>query len=176
MIVALKSILHEPRNFDFVLEPSWWQDNEYGRILKIDHYVKVQISIYKDEDKYVFEGSISGGVLIRCDRCLENYRSNIKEKFRLVLAVHSAETEQKEYELLEEDMEVEFITGDNINLDNIIREQIYLSLPIKSLCRTDCSGLCHVCGVNLNKGKCKCKKGEGNPAFLKLKALKFIGE
>ena len=82
---------------------------------------------------------------------------------------------QNEIELLEDDMSVDFITGNEICLDDIVREQIYLSLPMKCLCREDCLGLCTLCGTNLNIGKCNCEDKKGHPGFSKLKNIKLDG-
>ena len=56
------------------------------------------------------------------------------------------------------------IKGNVIDLDDVIREQVYLSLPIKRLCRETCSGLCPSCGLNLNKEQCQCGKRPGHHA------------
>ena len=44
------------------------------------------------------------------------------------------------------------------DLDELARDDIFLSLPTKFLCREDCKGLCPDCGQNLNDGPCSCKK------------------
>ena len=77
---------------------------------------------------------------------------------------------------MEEDMEVDFIRGEEIDLDEIIRENMYLSLPIKLLCREECLGLCSNCGRNLNNGDCHCRQEQGHPGFSKLKGIKIKGE
>ena len=79
-------------------------------------------------------------------------------------------------ELEEEDMEVDFEKGDEIDLREILREQIYLSLPAKLICHPDCRGLCPQCGINLNEGQCRCTETLGHPGFAKLKNLKIQGE
>jgi uncharacterized protein len=66
-------------------------------------------------------------------------------------------------------MEVDFIKGDTIDLSDIVREQVYLSLPMRSICKESCRGLCPVCGANLNESSCLCRKPEGHPAFSKLR-------
>ena len=38
----------------------------------------------------------------------------------------------------------------------MIREQIFLTLPMKRLCREACAGLCPTCGVNRNTRPCSC--------------------
>jgi uncharacterized protein len=46
-----------------------------------------------------------------------------------------------------------------IDLTPEVREAIILALPGYPVCRTDCRGLCPVCGRDLNKGRCACKPG-----------------
>ena len=69
-------------------------------------------------------------------------------------------------------MGVEFITGEEVDVDEIIREQIYLSLPLKSLCNETCPGLCPRCGVDLNQESCLCDREQGHPGFSKLRNLR----
>ena len=45
-----------------------------------------------------------------------------------------------------------------INLTPDVREDILLSLPMVMFCSDTCRGLCSVCGANLNREKCKCKR------------------
>ena len=44
-------------------------------------------------------------------------------------------------------------------IHEMIREQIYLALPMKFLCNVDCRGLCPNCGANLNEVECECASG-----------------
>jgi uncharacterized protein len=45
-----------------------------------------------------------------------------------------------------------------MDLDELVSDDIFLSLPTKFLCRDDCQGVCPTCGQNLNDGPCSCKK------------------
>jgi uncharacterized protein len=90
--------------------------------------------------------------------------------FRVYLALplpedDDPEEDDTEIELAEKDLEVDFIRGEEIDLDEIIREQIYLSLPMKSLCSEDCLGLCPTCGSDLNAGSCQCHREQGHPGI-----------
>ncbi len=58
---------------------------------------------------------------------------------------------------------------DAVDLGDVVREQIYLSLPMQSICKESCRGLCPVCGANLNETSCLCRKTESPPAFSKLR-------
>jgi uncharacterized protein len=58
-----------------------------------------------------------------------------------------------------------------LQIDNMVRESILLTLPLKPLCREDCKGLCPICGIDLNKSVCSCVKRETDPRWEKLKGL-----
>ncbi len=171
MIFDLKSAFEKPVNIDFTLPPSWWKADEYDNpILGLDSGIDVHLHIRRAGERYVVEGSLHGGLILRCDRCIEAFHFDLKTEFRIFLAPYS-EVKEEEIELSEDDMAVVFISGEEIELDEIIRSEIYLSIPMKILCKEDCAGLCPICGKNLNKEKCSCKKETGHPAFAKLKEL-----
>jgi uncharacterized protein len=174
MIIDLKTISTGIRNFNFTLEKNWWHVKDMDdAILGLSSPVKVNVDMYRAKERYVLEGDLSGVLKAECDRCLDPYDIELSHKFKVFLALPPEETEKDEVELLEEDMEICFITGDQLNLDEVVKEQIYLSLPIKIVCREDCKGLCPDCGTDLNKGDCACEKVKGHPAFSTLKNLKI---
>lgn len=174
MIIDLRTIPQGLREFRYNLEKDWWSSKDpRGQVLALDAPLEVSIRINTAGDKFILQGSVKGGLQVRCDRCLEAYHLDIEKKFHVFLALPPPEDEGSEVELLEDDMDVEFIRGEEIDPDEIIREQIYLSLPMKLLCREDCKGLCPQCGSDLNKGSCRCRREGGHPGFSKLKELKF---
>ncbi|MDY6971305.1 MAG: DUF177 domain-containing protein [Thermodesulfobacteriota bacterium] len=176
MIINLRAILHGHQRFDFILEPDWWEGNEEnGQIMGLAAPLKVHMNISRLGERHLLEGSLSGVVLVWCARCLESYHRDLATEFRLFLTSLPANTDQNELELSEDDMWVDFVAGDEVNLLEIVREQIYLSLPMKTLCREDCFGLCPRCGTNLNKKKCSCERENGDQSFSKLKNLKVNG-
>jgi uncharacterized protein len=150
MIVDLRTIPEGSRRFQFVLEQNWWpSDAQRDQILGIDTPVQVNLEIYKAGDKYVLDGELHGGLRIVCDRCVEAFHRELRTAFRVYLALPLPEEDETEIELAEKDLEVDFVRGEEIELDEIIREQIYLSLPMKSLCSVNSLGLCPTCGSNL---------------------------
>ena len=72
----------------------------------------------------------------------------------------------------EEDVGVSFYRDDVIDLGDVIREQFYLALPMKPLCREDCKGLCPVCGVNRNREACSCDTTWVDPRMEPLRRLR----
>jgi len=169
MIIDLQAITEE-MEFSEVLQEGWWQPrNGDDQILGLDAPLRVRAKVSKAVDKFLVQGTIRGGVRIRCDRCLEPYHRDLESLFHVYLVAPGKGADGEEIELLDEDMEVDFIKGDTIDLSDIIREQIYLSLPMKSICKESCRGLCSVCGANLNESSCLCGNAEGHPAFSKLR-------
>jgi uncharacterized protein len=71
----------------------------------------------------------------------------------------------------DEDLETSYYRGDQIDLKELLREQFYLALPMKPLCREDCHGLCPQCGTNLNTGTCACTPVWEDPRLAPLKGL-----
>ncbi len=173
MIIRLKDILRGPRHFDFTFDSGWWREGNENQILGLDGPLKVQMTLSKEGDHYTVNGGVSGRIRVRCDRCLGSYSHEVHSEFRLLLSPPPTEPVRSEVELMEEDMSVEFLSGDDIEIDHIVREQLYLALPIKLLCHEGCRGLCPVCGTDLNRRECTCQEKKGHPAFLKLNEVEL---
>lgn len=59
----------------------------------------------------------------------------------------------------------------SIDLAPLIRELSVLAIPISTICRPDCNGLCMVCGQNLNEADCGCEQNPVNPRMAVLQQL-----
>ena len=79
--------------------------------------------------------------------------------------------EADEREIEEDDFATAFYENDQIDLGQLMREQFYLAVPMKPLCDAACQGLCPVCGTNLNRGTCDCRRDWDDPRFAVLKTL-----
>ena len=77
------------------------------------------------------------------------------------------------------DMDVEEVVGEDgvdldgtlLNVDNIVKNNIVVELPIRFLCNDDCKGICSVCGADLNITECNCKHEQFDERFAVLKKL-----
>ena len=134
--------------------------------------VELEFDIHKDKDKFRLVGRVRAGLELSCSRCLEPYRFPIDAAFdQRYLPLTEASTDQ-EREIEENDLETSYYREDQIDLNELLREQFYLALPMKPLCRDDCKGLCAQCGMNLNTGACDCAPVWEDPRLAALKALK----
>ena len=58
-----------------------------------------------------------------------------------------------------------------LDLNELLREQFYLALPMKPLCTEDCQGICPQCGTNRNTAPCDCHPQWEDPRMAGLKTL-----
>jgi uncharacterized protein len=58
-----------------------------------------------------------------------------------------------------------------MELEDILREQILLALPMQRVCGEACQGICPVCGKNRNESPCDCKIESANDRWEALRKL-----
>ena len=139
------------------MQPEWWKpDGCFEQVLGPAGPIDVTVSIYRTGSRFVLDGHVAGPVRACCDRCLECFDRDISVGFQAYLAFPPSEQDGDEVELGEEDMGVDFITGDEVDLASVAREQILLAMPMKVLCSENCAGLCPGCGASLNRESCRC--------------------
>jgi uncharacterized protein len=173
MIIDLRPITDIPRHFELRLDAGWWESSDVqGQVPGLDGPLCARINIARAGSKFILEGSFSGRLLMTCDRCLEPYGLDIKNDFKVFVTRRSNPNPDEE-ELEAEDLEDHFVKEDEIDLAETIREQVFLSLPMKSLCGENCLGLCPACGANLNHKKCGCTGSSEDKDFSMLKNLRI---
>jgi uncharacterized protein len=112
-------------------------------------------------------------LVLPCSRCLEGFELDVDAPFDLRYQPKDAGTaDESERELGDDDLSSAFYENDEIDLEQLMKEQFYLALPMKPLCKDECRGLCALCGANLNRGACGCTPTWEDPRFAVLRALK----
>jgi uncharacterized protein len=154
-------------------EPSAFaEDDEDYRVVAP---VSLGFTIHKDKDRFRLVGTVGTTLELRCSRCLEPFALPLDAAFDLrylpVGAAAPDDQETEDRELGEDDTAATFYEDDAIDLADLLREQFYLALPMKPLCRQDCRGLCPQCGTNLNTDTCQCQVRWEDPRLAGLKAL-----
>jgi uncharacterized protein len=138
--------------------------------------VDLAFEIHKDKDKFRLVGTVVTELELPCSRCLEPFRLPVAAPFDLRYLPASTVSSEPEREVDDEDLETSYYENDAIDLNELLREQFYLALPMKPLCREDCRGLCPQCGTNLNTGTCDCAPVWEDPRLAPLKGLGKIRE
>ena len=71
----------------------------------------------------------------------------------------------------EETDELVLVENEELELEPLVESDVYLNLPQKTLCKSDCRGLCQHCGKNLNDGLCGCHEKKVDPRLAVLASL-----
>jgi uncharacterized protein len=140
--------------------------------------VDLQVEVRKDTKKVRLVGRVRTTLECDCSRCLEAFPVPVDLTFDLLYLPVSDNAPPRvaggddEVELREDDVGVSYYRDDQIDLGDMMREQFYLALPMKPLCRDDCRGLCSVCGINRNRETCSCTAEWVDPRMDPLRKLK----
>ncbi len=117
-------------------------------------------------------GKLDGRVEVCCARCLEPVIIPVSRSFDLLYRPLESEKGSDEVAIHEAETEIGYYVGEGMDLEDSLREQILLAVPIKSLCRYDCKGLCSTCGANRNEQVCGCDQSKPDPRWAALGELK----
>lgn len=137
--------------------------------------VALAFDIRKDKQHFQLSGRVHTTLELPCSRCLEPFTWPVDAAFDLRYLPHVLNSStDDEREIQEDDLSTAFYEDDEIDLGQMMREQFLLSLPMKPLCGDACRGLCPVCGVNLNRGDCDCKRTWDDPRLAALRQIRKL--
>jgi len=117
-------------------------------------------------------GRLSVPLELQCARCLEQVRQDVTREFELLYRPLGADAGRDELSVTDAEAEIGYYQGDGILLEDVLREQVLLALPLKVTCREECKGLCPHCGKNLNQEQCSCSTQVEDPRWAALKEVR----
>lgn len=106
------------------------------------------------------DGRLKTGYKVNCYRCLKE----IERPLEIVIFESIANDKSRT-----DDPDAYIYTGNFLELDKILVDNMILNLPMKHLCTQGCKGLCKYCGADLNSEICNCKEDNINPQMESLK-------
>jgi uncharacterized protein len=117
-------------------------------------------------------GKLATQMEIQCARCLEPVRRDVQREFELLYRPLGADRGKQEEGVSEDESEIGYYEGEGVVLEDVLREQLLLAVPMRAVCREECKGLCPQCGRNLNTAACQCPPSKGDARWAALKELK----
>lgn len=123
--------------------------------LDVDQFVIEDLSIKdlrsvirmsRTREGLLFQVRAEAEVITSCVRCLNDFYLLVATEFEELYQFQSRYREETDLILPNDGY---------LDLSSIYREYLILSIPIKGICRTDCAGLCAICGTNLNETLCE---------------------
>jgi uncharacterized protein len=118
------------------------------------------------------QGRFAGQFQVPCARCIEPVEIPLAADFDLIFRPIGADTEPPERSITAPETEIGYYQKDSLSLEDVLREQVLLALPVRTLCKPDCKGLCPRCGANRNTQPCSCETGPSDPRWEALTGLR----
>ncbi|HXX28577.1 MAG TPA: DUF177 domain-containing protein [Terriglobales bacterium] len=118
------------------------------------------------------KGELSASLEIACARCLAPVVQNVERDFDLLYRPLGADAGQEEVSFSVAEAEIGYYEGTGLLLEDVLREQVLLAVPLKAICRQDCKGLCPQCGADLNLAQCACQQPVGDRRWSVLKEFR----
>jgi uncharacterized protein len=144
-------------------------------IMKVDGRAEL-VREHRGAREYVSDirliGELSGRMELSCARCLEPVGHEVSRSFDLLYRPLGADKGKEEVSISQAETEIGYYQGEGLELEDALREQVLLAVPIKAVCRTECKGLCPRCGQNLNEGSCDCQEKQEDLRWHALRGLK----
>jgi uncharacterized protein len=137
--------------------------------------VDLEFDLHKDKNRFRVVGRLRAELELPCSRCLEPFRLPVDVPLDLRYApateLDAEEPADEDRDVSKEDVDTSYYRDDVLDLDELLREQFYLALPMKPLCTEGCLGLCPECGANQNTAPCGCQPTWEDPRLAPLKKL-----
>lgn len=133
--------------------------------------VQGEVSLLRTDRGILVKGVLHTEVELTCSRCLSSFSwpvtLNIDEEYIPTIDVVSGAP------LSSPEEPGSFIIDGHhvIDLTEAMRQYALMAIPMKSLCREDCAGICQNCGYNLNQGACDCPLQVADSRWSKLSKL-----
>lgn len=158
-------VLHLPdiddagKDFAFELSPTWLDSYLQDATLRHDpEHGPGELEVHAQENssgEYLVTGSVHAHVITECSRCLGEAKVPVDTTFATLFvrtagrphAQGAGRVRQERYERHEgdaedeDDLAREEFSGNEIHLDELVREHIVLEVPMQPLCSEACQGI-----------------------------------
>ncbi|MEG1547897.1 MAG: DUF177 domain-containing protein [Clostridia bacterium] len=162
MIIKVAAELKQPGKIGMLHFVCEREPMEYlGRMVSFAAPVMLDAKYAYDGDGFNVTGSFSTVLNSVCTKC----NAEFKEPFTFDFS------ERYERIAATEDSDCYGYTGDEIDIDQMILDNLLQNIPMYSVCSEDCKGLCPICGCDLNNAQCSCAQDATVNPFLVLTKL-----
>lgn len=157
-VAEIKKRLVGSKTFAYELTPDELDITDTD--LKVTAPIQVEGVVENAGDVILLKADVKTEIERTCGRCLKVFTEPL-----------TAQVVEKFYPAGAENIENDaFIyESDLLDITEPVRESLLLAVPLQSLCREDCRGLCPVCGADRNEGDCGCDATTVDPRLAALK-------
>jgi uncharacterized protein len=125
--------------------------------IKVIGPLKGHVRMRRVNQGLLVDGWVDLTLGLACNRCLKEFEYPMHVTFEevfyptvdVVTGVFLPAFDEEEFFPIDEHHQVD--------LTEAVRQNVLLAIPMVTLCREDCPGLCPQCGHDLSLGPCECK-------------------
>jgi len=133
------------------------------RYLPVPENVNAELVINRGTSGTTFELSFPIRLHGPCYRCLKDAVLGLSIRAREYQATSPGESDE---------LTTPYVVDNQLRLSDWARDAIAAELPEQILCRTDCAGLCAICGQDLNENPHEHAEERQDPRWAALEELK----
>ena len=170
MRIELDSLVGSKGAFQHAYAPGELDFNDER--VRLSSAPQVSGTLIRKGNRVLVQGRLAANAEVDCDRCLRSVELAVAAQFNLQYMTQAEYEASQTVELEDVDLTVSVFDGEAIDVDELVREQILLAVPQRTLCRLDCKGLCANCGSDRNLQECDCQTAETDPRWTALKNLR----
>jgi uncharacterized protein len=116
-----------------------------------------QVRMHRTNQGVFVDGLADVPVELQCTRCLKTFTQTFSLQIReLFYPTIDVDTGVAVPPPENDDLSFPIDHNHVLDLREAIRQNLLLAMPIKTLCKEDCAGLCPQCGKDWNEGPCDC--------------------
>ncbi|MFH1826060.1 MAG: YceD family protein [bacterium] len=110
--------------------------------LSLTKPVEVRLQLFNTGSSILIRGEVKSETELECSRCLTKFKRPLTVKIEEEFAKDApADKGSKSVELRPEDFVHQIEPDNTIDLTEVIRQNLLLAVPIKTLCKQDCEGI-----------------------------------
>ncbi len=132
--------------------------------VRFEDKVAVRGRLSKAGETVSLVGWLTARLILPCSRCAKDFTFplylELATQFLPLVQASMVRSGEGLEDVTMEEGDLHFYRGQSVLLDDFIREEVILAIPMQSLCDPNCKGLCSRCGQDLNIAACGCPQEE----------------
>lgn len=156
------------RRVNFSAHSNLQSDQTFSNEFSFPEPPKVKVRFDKEGSTIYMTGEIRARISTLCSRCADQMEQEVTIPVKYIYKKYSQRLRPEDQI---PDLDLGFYDGLQLDVGDVVRDLLILSLPFTPLCMPDCEGICPNCGANRNRESCQCaqpKSGMGLLSGIKL--------
>jgi uncharacterized protein len=172
MLLSIKEMEVRKLPFAETWEPNGFDFSDSGVIQKSPLVAEGVAELLPDTGGEVrVHGRLRTDLETECDRCLGRASFQVDAPFDLFYRPLESTARDEDVAIDEGEAEIGFYELPGLQLEDLVREQVLLQLPMQRVCSEGCKGICPICGANRNETNCSCQPHLADDRWMALKDL-----